>query len=60
MSRDQVRKTLGSQPDSVTRVISAGRLNEVWIYNQNAGTRLAIHFLGSVDGHDLKVVKLVQ
>jgi hypothetical protein len=60
MSRDQVRKTLGSQPDSVTRVISAGRLNEVWIYNQNAGTRLAIHFLGSIDGHDLKVVKLVQ
>ncbi len=60
MSRDQVRKVLVSQPDSVTRVISAGRLNEVWIYNENAGSRLAIHFLGSADGHDLKVVKLVQ
>jgi hypothetical protein len=60
MSRDQVRKVLGSRPDSVTRVISAGQLNEVWIYNQNAGPRLAIHFLGSTDGHDLRVVKLVQ
>lgn len=60
MSRDQVRKTMSSRPDSVTRVISAGRLNEIWIYNQNAGSRIAIHFLGSADGHDLKVVRLVQ
>lgn len=60
MSRDQVRKVLVSRPDSVTRVISAGRLNEIWIYNENAGSRLAIHFLGGTDGRDLKVVKLVQ
>jgi hypothetical protein len=60
MSRDQVRKVLASRPDSVTRVISAGRLDEIWIYNQGAGTRLAVHFIGSIDGHDLKVVKLVQ
>lgn len=60
MNRDQVLKALVSRPDSVTRVITAGQLNEVWIYNQNADSRLAVHFLGSVDGHDLKVVKLVQ
>jgi len=59
MSRDQIQKVLASRPDSVTRVISAGQLNEVWIY-ENGGTRLAVHFLGSIDGHDLKVVKLVQ
>jgi len=60
MTREQILKVLSSRPDSVTRVISAGRLNEIWIYNENIGPRLAIHFLGSVDGHDLKVVKLVQ
>jgi hypothetical protein len=60
MSRDQVRKALSSRPDSVTRVITAGRLNEVWIYNENAGSRLAIHFLGSADGRDLRVVRMVQ
>ena len=60
MSRDQVRKALSSRPDSVTRVISAGRLNEIWIYNENAASHIAIHFLGSADGHDLKVVRLVQ
>jgi hypothetical protein len=59
MSRDQIQKMLASRPDSVTRVISAGQLNEVWIY-ESGGTRLAVHFLGSIDGHDLKVVKLVQ
>ena len=60
MSRDQVRKAMSSRPDSVTRVISAGRLNEVWIYNETAGSRIAIHFMGSSDGHDLKVVRMVQ
>jgi hypothetical protein len=59
MSRDQIQRVLASRPDSVTRVISAGQLNEVWIY-ENGGSRLAVHFLGSIDGHDLKVVKLVQ
>ena len=38
---------------------AAGQMNEVWIY-ENGGSRLAVHFLGSIDGHDLKVVKLVQ
>jgi hypothetical protein len=60
MTRDQVRKVLASRPDSVTRIISAGQLNEVWIYKPNMGARLAVHFLGSTDGHDLRVVKLVQ
>jgi hypothetical protein len=60
MTREQILKVLSSRPDSVTRVISAGRLNEVWIYNENVGPRLAVHFLGSVDAHDLRVVKLVQ
>ena len=59
MSRHQIQKVLASKPDSVTRVISAGQLNEIWIY-ESGGTRLAVHFLGSIDGHDLKVVKLVQ
>lgn len=59
MSRDQIQKVLASKPDSVTRVISAGQLNEIWIY-ENGGSRLAVHFLGSIDGHDLRVVKLVQ
>ncbi len=58
-TRDQVRKALGS-PDSVTRVISAGRLNEVWIYKENARSQIAIHFLGNTDGRDLRVVRLVQ
>ena len=57
MSREQVRKTLGN-PDSVTRIISAGRLNEVWIYN--VGSRVAVHFLGGTDGQDVKVVRLEQ
>ena len=35
MTRDQVRKVLASRPDSVTRIISAGQLNEVWIYKPN-------------------------
>jgi hypothetical protein len=59
MSREQMQKVLASRPDSVTRVVSAGQLNEVWIY-ETGGSRLAVHFLGSIDGHDLKVVKLVQ
>jgi hypothetical protein len=59
MSRNQIQKVLASRPDSVTRVISAGQLNEVWIYESGV-SRLAVHFLGSIDGHDLKVVKLVQ
>jgi hypothetical protein len=59
MTRDQIQKVLASRPDSVTRVISAGQLNEIWIY-ENGGSRLAVHFLGGIDGHDLKVVKLVQ
>jgi hypothetical protein len=60
MTREQVQKAMASRPDSVTRVISAGQLNEVWIYNQQAGSRFSIHFLGNVDGHDLRAVKLVQ
>jgi hypothetical protein len=59
MSRGQIQKVLASRPDSVTRVISAGQLNEVWIY-ENGGSRLAVHFVGAIDGRDLKVVKLVQ
>jgi hypothetical protein len=59
MTRDQIRKVLASRPDSVTRVISAGQLNEIWIY-ENGGSRLSVQFVGSIDGRDLKVVKLVQ
>ena len=50
---------LASRPDSVTRVISAGQLNEIRIY-ENGGSRLSVQFVGSIDGRDLKVVKLVQ
>ncbi len=60
MTRDQVRKALSSNPDSVTRIVSAGRISEVWIYEKSAKSRLAIHFAGSTDGHDVKVVRLAQ
>jgi hypothetical protein len=59
MTRDQVRKMYGV-PDSRTRVVAAGRVSEVWIYDQNAKSRLAIHFVGSADGHDVTAVRLVQ
>jgi hypothetical protein len=59
MSRAQIRKAYGL-PDSRTRVIANGRLSEVWIYNQNAKSRLAIHFVGSPDGHDVTAVRVVQ
>ena len=36
MTPEQVRKVFASRPDSVTHVISAGRVDEVWMYNQNA------------------------
>ncbi|HET6324331.1 MAG TPA: hypothetical protein VFG04_06495 [Planctomycetaceae bacterium] len=59
MTRDQIRKTYGP-PDSRTRVVSAGKISEVWIYDQNAKSRLAIHFVGSADGHDVTAVRVVQ
>ncbi|HEV8003085.1 MAG TPA: hypothetical protein VGP63_24580 [Planctomycetaceae bacterium] len=59
MTRDQIRKTYGP-PDSRTRVVAAGRVSEVWIYDQNAKSRLAIHFVGSADGHDVTAVRVVQ
>lgn len=59
MSRDQIRKALGN-PDSVTRVVSAGRVNEVWIYTDNANSRVVVHFLGGPTLRDAKVVRLVQ
>jgi tetratricopeptide (TPR) repeat protein len=59
MTREQIRK-LNGPPDSRTRVVAAGRLSEVWIYDQNAKSRLAIHFVGSADGHDVTAVRVVQ
>jgi hypothetical protein len=59
MTREQVRKVFGA-PDSRTRSVAAGRLSEVWIYDQGTKSRLAIHFVGSVDGHDVTAVRLVQ
>jgi hypothetical protein len=59
MTRVQIRKAYGP-PDSRTRVIANGRLSEVWIYDQNAKSRLAIHFVGSPDGHDVTAVRVVQ
>jgi hypothetical protein len=59
MTRDQIRKMYGV-PDSRTRVVAAGRISEVWIYDQNAKSRLAIHFVGSADGHDVTAVRVVQ
>ena len=44
MTTEHVRKTLG-EPTSVTRVASAGQVNEVWIYGEQKTSRLAIHFL---------------
>jgi hypothetical protein len=60
MTREQILKAVGSPPDSRTRVISAGKLSEVWIYDQNSKSRLAIHFVGSADGHDVTAVRVVQ
>jgi hypothetical protein len=59
MTREQIRKVFGA-PDSRTRSVAAGRLSEVWIYDQGAKSRLAIHFVGSVDGHDVAAVRVVQ
>jgi len=59
MTREQIRKTFGP-PDSRTRVVAAGKISEVWIYDQNAKSRLAIHFVGSADGHDVTAVHVVQ
>ncbi len=59
MTREQIRKTYGA-PDSRTRIVSAGKISEVWIYDQNAKSRLAIHFVGSADGHDVTAVRVVQ
>ncbi len=59
MTREQIRKMIGA-PDSRTRVVAAGRISEVWIYNQNDKSRVAIHFVGSADGHDVTAVRMVQ
>jgi hypothetical protein len=59
MTREQIRKAYGV-PDSRTRVVASGRLSEVWIYDQNSKSRLAIHFVGSADGHDVTAVRVVQ
>jgi tetratricopeptide (TPR) repeat protein len=59
MTREQIRK-LNGMPDSRTRVVAAGRLSEVWIYEQNAKSRLSIHFVGSADGHDVTAVRVGQ
>jgi hypothetical protein len=59
MSRDQLRKVLG-EPDSVTRIVTANQLNEVWIYNQNAKSSLSIHFLGPTGSREIRAVRLVQ
>jgi tetratricopeptide (TPR) repeat protein len=59
MTREQIRKMIGA-PDSRTRVVASGRVSEVWIYDQNAKSRVAIHFVGSADGHDVTAVKVVQ
>jgi hypothetical protein len=58
MTREQVRQSLGN-PDSMTRVLSGQQLNEVWIYNDSGKLRVAIHFLGLVDGTDVKAVRLL-
>ena len=59
MTREQIRKMIGA-PDSRTRVVASGRVSEVWIYDQNAKSRVAIHFVGSADGHDVTAVRVVQ
>jgi hypothetical protein len=59
MTREQIRKSIGV-PDSRTRIVASGRLSEVWIYSQDAKSRLAIHFVGSADGHDVTAVRVDQ
>jgi tetratricopeptide (TPR) repeat protein len=59
MTREQIRKAIGV-PDSRTRIVASGRLSEVWIYSQDAKSRLAIHFVGSADGHDVTAVRVDQ
>jgi len=59
MSRDQLRKAQGN-PDSMTRIISAGHVCEVWIYNAGPKLRLAIHLADTGDSHGVKVVRMFQ
>lgn len=45
MTPGQVRRALAGSPTSVARVASSININEVWVYAEPDGTRLAIHFL---------------
>lgn len=49
MTIAQVRQTLGA-PSFVTRVATAGQINEVWSFGELNSSRLAVHFLRS--GHE--------